>query len=94
MDVLDTPEMQKNVPSVSVAIIVGSLFAGSVMGFFVAKSITETAYQDKLQSMEAKYMNKIQDMQHQFAIDEVNGARSDMKREIEIIEEKLDALSK
>ena len=36
---------------------------------------------NKGQALEAMYMNKIQDMQHQFALDEVGGVRSDMDKE-------------
>jgi uncharacterized protein YneF (UPF0154 family) len=41
MDVLETKELQKEVPVATMAIVIGSLFVGAMMGFFIAKSITE-----------------------------------------------------
>lgn len=81
MEVLDTKELQKEVPVATIAIILASLFVGGMMGFFIAKSVTEASYQDKIQTI-----------QHGFALDEVQGLRSDMRREVEIIERRLEKL--
>lgn len=83
MDVLDTKELKSEVPVVTVAIVIGALFVGGMMGFFIAKSVTEANYQDKIQTI-----------QHGFALDEVQGLRNDMKREVEILEEKIEKLEK
>jgi NADH:ubiquinone oxidoreductase subunit 5 (subunit L)/multisubunit Na+/H+ antiporter MnhA subunit len=82
MDVLETKELQKEVPVATMAIVIGSLFVGAMMGFFIAKSITEASYQDKIQTI-----------QHGFAF-EVQGLRSDMRREVEILERRLEKLEK
>ena len=83
MDVLDTKELKSEVPVVTVAIVIGSLFVGGMMGFFIAKSVTEASYQDKIQTI-----------QHGFALDEVQGLRSDMRREVEILERRIEKLEK
>ena len=80
---LESKELQKEVPVATMAIVIGSLFVGAMMGFFIAKSITEASYQDKIQTI-----------QHGFALDEVQGLRSDMRREVEILERRLEKLEK
>ena len=92
MSVLETEEMKSRVPVATAGIIIGSLFIGGLVGYFISASIAEasaqdriqrieTEYMNKAQALEAMYMNKIQDMQHQFALDEVGGVRSDMDKE-------------
>ncbi len=84
----DAPELKKPVPIVSV-LFVGLLIAA---GYFLGHAHAKIEEQDKRHAEEINALKEqIQD-KHQFSLDEVQGLRNDMVRELEHIEKRFQNL--
>lgn len=75
---IDSPEMQTKVPVVTIAVLVGM----TVVGFFFGMNFSKMQAQDEMQKV-----------QHEFALDEIQGLRSDMNREVQLIRDRLDKMN-
>ena len=73
----NAPELQQKISSVTVSLLIGM----AVIGFFIGTTIAKTQAQDEMQKM-----------QHEFALDEIQGLRSDMNREVQLIRDRLDKM--
>ena len=69
--------MQKKANPITVAFIITIGFIGFEIGTLMERSNT----QDRVIEVTIEYQNKLQEIYHQYAIDEVQGLRNDMVKE-------------
>ena len=70
-------EMQRKANPITVAFIITIGFIGFEIGSLMEKSNT----QDRVLEVTIEYQNKIQEIYHKYALDEVQGLRNDMNKE-------------
>lgn len=74
---MESPEMQKKANPITVAFIITIGFIGFEIGTLMERSNT----QDRVIEVTIEYQNKLQEIYHKYALDEVQGLRNDMVKE-------------
>lgn len=82
------PELKKQVPLNFVSI--AAIIAAVVIAFYAGSISERASMQDDHHTKEIENVKQMINDYHQFALDEVSGVRSDMNREVEQLENKLD----
>lgn len=87
---IESDEMKTKVPPLTLAFVVGML----VLGFYCGSNYAKINHQDEVQKIQHDNAIKLQELQHTFAIQEVDGARADMAREDAHLQKQVDELKK
>lgn len=72
---------------------VGFYIGIAAVGFYVGTSITKTQSQDELIREQHRHTTEMIEMKHTFALDEIQGLRNDMNREVQLIRVQLDKIN-
>lgn len=79
MSILATEELQTKVPTWTIAFVLVILIIGFGAGYMVS---------------ELRSQSMVLELQHRFALDEVQGLRNDMNREVQLLRQEMQELKK